>query len=282
MAAGIWAARLGLTVELLEARAQLGGQLLGVLSPVTDYPGIQDVDGPALAARFVEHLLAIRVPVRFRCRVATVDPEAGAVVTTAGERIEADAIVFATGARRRRLGLPGEQGLAGRGVSYSVSKDRQLAHGKVAVVVGGGDSAVEGASRLAATSRAVHVVHRSPLVARPDFVAAAEREPRVHWHAGRKVERLLGTEALEGVVLDDGTRLDTSALYIRIGVEPQTELVRDVLPVSARGFLIVDADQRCRGRVYAVGDVCSPTAMAVSVATGQAMIACKHIQSSWI
>jgi thioredoxin reductase len=163
-----------------------------------------------------------------------------------------------------------------------VSKDRQLARGKIAVVVGGGDSAVEGATRLAATSREVHVVHRSALVARPDFVAAAEREPRVAWHAGRKVERLIGTERLEAVVLDDGTRLACSALYVRIGVQPTTEFVRGVLPMSAQGFLTVDGDQRCRGRVYAVGDVCSPAAMAVTVATGQAMVACKHIQSSWI
>ena len=281
MAAAIWAWRLGLRIELLEAGERLGGQLCSVLSPITDYPGVPDADGPALAARFAEHLARTKATVRLGCRVSGLDPDRGTLETSGGRRLRAQAIVLALGARRRRLGLGDEHRYVGRGVSYSVSKDRGLVAGQTAVVVGGGDSAAEGAVRLAALCPEVHLVLRGTLRARPDFVAQAEAEPRIRWHRGRRVTALYGEKRLEGVVLDDGERIGCAGLFVRIGVEPDTSFVRACLPCDEQGFLVVDTAQRCRGVVYAVGDVCSPRAMAVSVATGQAFVACKDIQSRW-
>lgn len=281
MAAAIWAHRLGLEAELLEGGHALGGQLLSVLSPVTDYPGIQNVDGPALAARFVEHVRSIDVGITLGCTIVDIEPAEPALTTGAGDTLSADAIVVATGSRRRRLGLADEQRLAGRGVSYSVSKDRARAAGSPVVIVGGGDSAVEGATSLADVCPEVHLVFRDGLVARPDFVDAAKRKTNLHFYAGREVHSLAGDERLEAVRLDDGTELDCSMLFVRIGVEPTTAPFRNKLPCDERGFLQVDGHQRCAGKTYAVGDVCSPRTMAVAVAVGQAMIACKHIQSSW-
>lgn len=281
MAAGIWAVRLGLRPHLIDARPRLGGQLLSVHSPITDYPGIQDVDGPALAARFIEHLEALEIEVTLDARVSTIEPSQGVVHTGDGQAIRGDGIIVATGALRRRLGLDAEPELVGRGVSYSVSKDRDRAAGRAAVVVGGGDSAVEGATSLASRCPQVHLVHRSPLSARPDFVAALRGHANLQQHPNRQVAALQGETALESVSLDDGTLIRCATLFIRIGVEPVTSFARGILPCDDRGFLLVDAHQRCCDRVYAVGDVCSPDAMAVSVATGQAMIACKHLQTSW-
>ncbi|MBW2527340.1 MAG: NAD(P)/FAD-dependent oxidoreductase [Deltaproteobacteria bacterium] len=281
IACGIWAARLGLQAWLLEASDSLGGQLRTVLSPVTDYPGIPGVDGPGLAARFVEHLRQTDVTLRLGCSIASVQEQPPKVTTTDGEALEGDAIIVATGARRRRLGLDREAALVGHGISYSVSKDRGRAAGRAAVIVGGGDSAAEGAASLAEVCPAVHLVYRDELSARPDFVAAARAARAVCAHPGRRVTELYGSTELEGVGLDDGTKLECSSLFIRIGVEPCTELLQSLLPCDERGFLRVDDQQRCRGAIYAVGDVCSPDRMAVSVAVGQAMVACKAIQQSW-
>lgn len=281
IACGIWSARLGLRAVLLEAGDTLGGQLTTVFSPITDYPGIPGVDGPGLAARFIDHLAETSVIVRHGSRVAAIEPSPLGVILTDDERLAAEAVIIATGSRRRRLGLPREAELRGRGISYSVSKDRSRAAGEVAVIVGGGDSAVEGAAVLARVCPAVHLVHRDRLIARPDFVAAARGAAAVSVHEGRQVAKLHGAGALEAVELDDGTRLPCAMLFIRIGVEPCTELVKDDLTCDERGFLVVDHHQRCAERIYAVGDVCSPDAMAVSVAAGQAMVATKHIQSSW-
>lgn len=281
IASGIWAARLGLRAVLLEAGAVLGGQLRTVLSPITDYPGIPDVDGPGLAARFIDHLGKTNVTVQHGCRVAVIEPGPPRVILSDDEALQAEAVIIATGARRRRLGLTREPELTHRGISYSVSKDRSRAVGQTAVIVGGGDSAVEGAAVLAKICPRVHLVHRDGLIARPDFVAAAQAEPTLRIHPNRHVTRLHGDPALEAVELDDGTRLTCAMLFIRIGVEPCTEMVEGLFARDERGFLVVDRHQRCAERIYAVGDVCSPDAMAVSVAAGQAMVATKHIQNSW-
>ena len=281
IAAGIWAVRLGLRVVVLEATKHLGGQLRAVLSPITDYPGLPDVDGPGLAARMVDHLRSMRVPVRLGCRVDALEPRSGRVITSSAQRLQGDGIIVATGARRRRLGLAEEQRWVGRGLSYSVSRDAGRLAGQVSVIVGGGDNAMEAAAWLGALCPEVHLVHRSALAARPDFIRAAQAEPNVRWHPGRRVVGLRGADRLEAVLLDDGTRIDCAGLFVCIGVQPSGALSGASLPCDERGFVVVDPNQRATGRVYAVGDVCAPRAMAVSVSAGQAMIACKDIQSRW-
>jgi len=285
MAAGIWAARLGLRPHILEQGAELGGQLLAVKSPITDYPGFPHTDGPTLAAKLAAHVEAMAVPVTLGCAAGSVAVAGPSVRTAAGETLPADAVVIATGAARRRLGLAEEARLTGRGVYYSVSRDRHRVAGRDAVIVGGGDSAVEGAGLLAEICPQVHLVARGALRARPDFIRRARSSPRIRFHIGRRVTRLSGTPHLAGVVLDDGTELGCAGLFIRIGVRPQTDFLRGAgLPLDEQGFLTTDEHQRCRGAVYAIGDSCAATAavMSVSVSAGQAMIACKHIQLRWL
>jgi thioredoxin reductase (NADPH) len=199
-----------------------------------------------------------------------------------GEELRGDAIVLATGAVRRRLGLPGENALRGRGVSYSVSKDRHTVVGRPAVVVGGGDSAYEGAAILAQQCPTVHLVCRGTVRARPDFLQVAQGHSNVTIHAGRTLRRLIGDEQLIAVELDDGTLIECSGLFVRVGVEPVTGFVRGELPHDDDGYLLVDHHQCCIEGVYAVGDICSPHAMSVSVAAGHAMVACKHVQQQWL
>ncbi|MBW2257448.1 MAG: FAD-dependent oxidoreductase [Deltaproteobacteria bacterium] len=280
MTAGIWARSTGLQPRLIEAGPELGGQLRTVLSPIVDYPGIQDVDGPALVRHLADHFEAVQVPVRYGCRVVSLDATAPSVTLADGEVLAADALILATGATRRRLGLEGEQRL--EGVYNSVSRFRDRTAGGVATIVGGGDSAFEGAVRLAQDCRAVHLVHRGSVVARPDFRRGAEEHPRVTVHGGRAVTALIGAQRLEAVRLDDGRELRCGGLYVRVGVQPRTTFAAGVLPMDDAGYLRVDDHCRCAPGVYAIGDVCSPGAMAVSVAAGQAMIACKHLQRRWL
>ena len=279
MAAGIWCARLGRAAGGVEAGDRLGGQLLTLTNEITDYPGFPSTDGPSLAARFVEHLRGMEVPVRLGVRATALDlPH---VHTAGGGAIEADAVVLALGVRRRALGLPREAALVGRGVSYSVTRDADTADGDVGVVVGGGDAALEGALILSDVCREVHLVHRRELRAREDFIESVRARANVRFHPDREVVELLGEGRLAGVVLDDGARLDCRALFVRVGVEPRLGSVGRGLATDADGYLEVDRFNRCEDRVYAVGDICSPDFMSISAAVGQAMIACKHIQLTW-
>lgn len=276
MAAGIWAARLGLAPIIVDSGEQLGGQLLTLTNEITDYPGIVRTSGPALAGRFADHVRAMDVDVRLGLRVTSL--RLPRVALSDGTELGTDAVVLAPGVRRRTLGLPRERNLAGRGVSYSVTRDSSIAAGGVGVVVGGGDAAFEGAVLLSGICREVHLIHRAELRARPDFVEAVQACANVRVHADQEVVELIGDTSLRGVVLDGGARIPCGALFVRVGVEPHLGPLADGLPTDPEGYLTVDRRGRCAARVYAVGDICSPGFMSITAAVGQAMTACKHIQ----
>ncbi len=276
MAAGIWATRLGLAPVIVEASERLGGQLLTLTNPITDYPGIVRTSGPDLAERFAGHVRAMDVGVRLGLRVTSLRSQR--VALSDGSELSADAVILATGVRRRTLGLPRERDLVGRGVSYSVTRDAAMAAGGVGVVVGGGDAALEGAEILSGICREVHLIHRARLRARPDFVESVGACRNVHVHAGCEVVELVGDTSLREVQLDDGARIACDGLFVRVGVEPHLGRLGEGLPTDAAGYLVADRHGRCADRVYAVGDICSPGYMSISAAVGQAMTTCKHIQ----
>jgi thioredoxin reductase len=100
----------------------------------------------------------------------------------------------------------------------------------------------------------------------------------VREHAGREVVGLIGDTSLVEVELDDGARIPCDGLFVRVGVEPRLGPLGEGLPTDSAGYLVADRHGHCAGRVYAVGDICSPGYMSISAAVGQSMTACKHIQ----
>jgi thioredoxin reductase (NADPH) len=282
MAAGIWCHRLGLDARIFEGAAELGGQLRHVFSPVPDYPGIPVTDGPDLARRIADHVSGLGVPVELECSVERLDADPLRLLLADGRGVEADAVILAGGVARRRLGVPGEARHRGHGLSYSVSKELGSIHAREVAVVGGGDAAFEGALLLTHECERVHLIHRVSPRARPDFRAAVVADPRIVVHAGERVVGVEGESALTGVRLAGGGRVPAERVFVRIGVEPRIVDAAFPLARDEHGYLRVDRFNRCAPGVYAVGDVCSPDAMSVSVAVGHAMIACKHVQSGWL
>ena len=278
MAAGIWCVRLGLRPRIVETRDRLGGQLRRVFSPIPDYPGIPDTDGPRLAERFAAHVEQLGIPVQVDCAVSRLEVEARRAHLSDGTTVEGQPIVLATGVARRRLDVPGERRLRGRGLSDSVSRELGSVGAREVAVIGGGDAAFEGALMLRAECEVIHLVHRGDLRARPDFRAEVAADPRIVVHAGAEVLEVEGDDAVTGLRLLGGERIPCARVFVRIGVEPRVIDDGGVLPRDDEGYLAVDRHNRCAEGIYAVGDVCSPDAMSVSVAVGHAMIACKHIQ----
>ncbi len=278
MAAGIWCVRLGLHPQILESGDELGGQLRHVFSPVPDYPGIPATTGPGLAERFADHVRQLSIAVETGVHVERIDVNPRRLLLDDGREVRGDAMILATGVARRRLEVPGEDRFRGRGLSYSVSKELGTFGGGEVVVVGGGDAAFEGALLLVHECERIHLVYRGATRVRPDFRRAAEREARIQIHSGRGIAALEGQDRPTGVLLEGGQRIPCERIFVRIGVEPRIPEDGGLLPRDDRGYLVVDRRNRCREGIYAVGDVCSPDAMSVSVAVGHAMIACKHIQ----
>lgn len=266
---------MGLEAVVLEAD-EPGGQLRRVQNPIADYPGWPDISARDLIRRLVEH--AERLGVRLVAGIGPVRVEtAERRVSTPVGIWEADAVLLATGARDRRLGIPGEDAMLARGEDWSASRDSHRFRNLPVVVIGGGDRALEGAWRLAEAGAKVTLLHR-----RTAFRAALLWQRRALNHPGVTVLAPAVATAIEGAEKTEAVRvrgadgverrIPAAAVLVRIGTEPNLEGVEGPLERDAFGVLAVDRWGRTSlPGIYAAGDVCTPppyTSVVSAVADG--------------
>ena len=262
--AALYAARANLRPLVIEGFAW-GGQLM-ITSDVENYPGHADgILGPDLMQEFR------RQAARFGSEFLTDDvtrvdfSSSPHRVWVGDDEYRAEAVIIATGANARQLGLPSEQALQGRGVSYCAVCDAAFFRDKVVVVIGGGDSAMEEAVFLAKFASRVTLVHR-----RDDFRASqimidrARANPKVEFVTNAVVDDVLGVEdgRLTGVRLSDVRTGDTrelpaDGLFVAIGHDPTTALFVDQLDHDEAGYLVTRPGSTVTNvpGVFAAGDV---------------------------
>lgn len=282
LSAAITARALRLRVLVLEAAPRPGGQLLANPQPIVDCPGLDVASGPAAATELLRHLERLGGEVRTGVRVDRIDV-ATATVIVDGAPLTASGLLLATGATPRRLGVPGEADVPGRGRSPAARRHGARFAGRPALVVGGGDVALEEAALLARECPQVTLVHRGPrLRARPDFCAAVAADPRITVLLDTRLTAILGDPDVEAAELatPDGPRtIPCGAVVVCAGMAPNSGLVADQLDLDAGGFVQIDARQRSSApRLYAAGDVCAGAWWTVSAAIGQASIAVKDLE----
>jgi thioredoxin reductase (NADPH) len=271
----LWAHSVGLPAVLLERAAELGGQLLEMFHPVIDYPGLLPADGRALRDSFKQHLEALQLDYRLNCCIESVDL-ANKVVRCNGETLTARAIIIATGARQRRLGIPGED------LAHHVdpNAERTYDHQHVCVI-GGGDSAVENANILARTAAHVTLIHRTDRFrARAEWMAAAQATSNITILTDT-VPLALEPDRLTVQNLLEGARqtLPIAAVFIRAGLEPNTELFAKQIELDEAGYVrVTQRQQTSLPLVYAIGDVVKPACLSVATAVGQAAVAVKDLK----
>jgi thioredoxin reductase (NADPH) len=296
MASLIWAKRLGIDALLLEKEPELGGQLRHIFNRIVDYPGLPVTDGQELKKYFVEHLRPWSQNIRCGVEIRSLDVATKKVVVREGGRedgYEPRFLILAMGARQRRLGVPGEQEMLARGESYSAARDRFQFRGRPVAVVGGGDRALEGALLLAEAGADVLLIHRRrQFTARPEYVQPVLNHRRIRVLTESTVQQIVGQNRLVGIVVrqvnrdpcrGDVTELfyPVDALFVRIGMEPNSHMVRGQLAMDGDGYVLVDgAMETSAENVFAVGDLCTrPLYSSISMATAQGMVAAKTIVS---
>jgi thioredoxin reductase (NADPH) len=263
----------GLTAALYAARAELsplvfggvpaGGQLL-ITTDVENYPGFPDpVTGPELVDRMRRQ--AERFGATFvDDNVTKVDFQARPFVLDTGShgRFTAEAVIVATGATARWLGLASEQRLTGHGISACATCDGFFFKGKEIAVVGGGDTAMEEALFLTRFATKVTVVHRRDrLRASPIMQERARQHPKIVLRLNTEVAEVLGEETIRGVRLRDTVtgateELAVGGLFVAIGHEPATQVFRGVLDLDPDGYVRVHEGTRTSVEgVFAAGDV---------------------------
>ena len=283
MSALIWCHSLGLRGVLIEQSPELGGQMLEMFHRVLDYPGLIAENGRELRDHFAAQLDLLQLDYRTGRKIEEVDL-IGRRARCEGEWLQGGGVIIATGARKRRLGIPGEERFELRGVSFSATRDHSLYAGKKVSIIGGGDSAVQNSLLLARICPGVKLIHRSDRYrARPDWLEQARENPRITFIDNAEVTAIEGGERVERLIIED-TRtgaiktIETEGVFIRVGVSPNTEMFRGQIELDEAGFIHTDHRQRTSVEmVYAGGDVCRPACLSVATAVGQGAIAAKDI-----
>jgi thioredoxin reductase (NADPH) len=279
--AAIYAARAELEPVVI-AGAAFGGQLM-ITTEVENYPGFpESVAGPELVELFQKQAERFGAKIRFEDAIAIEFGSQPFAVETEAERFEADAVVVATGAQAKWLGIPSEQEYVNRGVSACATCDGALYRGRAMAVVGGGDTAMEEALFLTRFASQVQVIHRrGDLRASMIMRERARHHEKIRfvWHS--EVAEVLGDgKALTGVRVRDvrtgvETQLDVGALFVAIGHRPNTDLFRGVLDRNPQGYLLTQPGTTRTNvpGVFACGDAMDPIYRQAVTAAGTGCMA---------
>ena len=259
--AGIYCSRAGYDTLILSGILP-GGQLVNT-TEVENYPGFENgIMGPDL-------MIDMRKQSQ-RMGTTIIDDEVVDVdfrrkplkVLTASEEYEGRAVIIATGANPRKIGLEGEETFGGKGVSYCATCDGPFFRNQEIVVVGGGDSAIEEATFLTKFASTVHIVHRREELRASKIMqerALSNEKIKFHWNSA--VTDIKGDQKVQQAVLknlktDEETTLDIGGLFVAIGHEPNTKLFKNQIDLDDQGYIVLKNKTHTNVEgVFAAGDV---------------------------
>lgn len=281
LTAALYAGRALKRTVLLEAGIP-GGELLNT-ETIEDYPGFASITGPELASKMTEHALSFGAEL-VPARVTAIGVEADSrkrIEVEEGEPYFARAVILTAGGQPRKLGIPGEQEYAGRGVSYCAVCDGAFFKGEHLAVVGGGDAAMEEAAFLTRYASRVTLIHRrSEFRAQPVLVERARSNPKLEFMTDTVVAEIVGDgQRVERLRLrnpSDGSagELAVGGVFVFVGFLPNSGLLRVHAEHDAQGYYLTDENmQTSVPGIYAAGDVRAQLTRQITTAVGDATTA---------
>lgn len=282
LSAAVYGKRAGLNLLVIEENPMSGGQVLNTYE-VDNYLGMSGINGFDLGMKFKEHADAAGAEFKTASVSEIRDEGEKKIVRTAdGTSYETRAIILAAGAEHRMLGVSGEEIYKGKGVSYCATCDGAFFRQKDVAVVGGGDVAVEDAIYLARMCSKVYLIHRRDSLRAAkglqDKLMACENV-EILWD--RTVQDIYGSDLVEGVKLNHVKKqtqedLAVQGVFIAVGMHPNTEAFRDVVPCNGQGYVIAGED--CAAKtpgIFAAGDIRTKQVrqIATAVADGACAVA---------
>ncbi|MBX9101466.1 thioredoxin-disulfide reductase [Streptococcus anginosus] len=282
MTAALYAARSNLKVALLE-RGIPGGQMNNT-SDIENYPGYANISGPELAEKMFEPLENLGVEHLFGS-VEKIEHQ-GAIkkVFTEDEVFETKTLIIATGAVHRHLGVPGEEELNSRGVSYCAVCDGAFFRDEDLLVVGGGDSAVEEAVFLTRFAKTVTIIHRrDELRAQKLLQERAFANEKIHFIWDSVVKEIKGDNRVSSVVVENVKTGEVSehkfgGVFIYVGLDPVSEFATDLGITNEAGWIITDNHMETAiSGIYAIGDVREKDLRQVTTAVGDGAVAGQEV-----
>ncbi len=253
--AGIYAARYGMSSLILSE--DIGG-LLATTTDVENYPGFKKIEGPELMKMFEEHARSLGVEIKLESVKDIKKNDKGFDVITSENTYKSRTVILAMGMKRRRLPAKGDEQFYGKGVSYCTTCDGAFAKGKIVGVVGGGDSAVHGATIASSFADKTYIfVRGDKFRAEPINVNEMKKHPKVEIRFNTEVMEVYGDRMMQGVKLNTGEDIKLQMLFVEIGsVSPKEFLDKIGIKTNENGLISIDKYSRTNvPGLFAAGDL---------------------------
>ena len=288
LTAAVYCMRKGVSTGIL--LKEIGGQV-ALTAEIENYMGYRHVSGIDLVARFKEQVLQFGIDYEEGAEVEGIRPGGTHVVRLAdGREIAARALVIATGKSWKRLNVPGEEELRGRGVAYCSTCDAPFFAGKRVAVVGGGNSGIEAAIDLARVAAEVLLVQfLDRLTADRVLTDRLTAFSNVKMLMCHEVVRISGSDRVEAITLRDRSSgkeydLPMDGVFIEIGLVPNSAAFKDIVALNSEGEIMIDC--ACRTStpgIFAAGDVTNVPFKQIIIAAGEgakaALAACQYVMN---
>jgi alkyl hydroperoxide reductase subunit F len=274
LSAAVYAARKRLKTLLVSI--DIGGQI-NTTRGIENYLGYQFIEGPELIDKFTAQIDKYPIEQKIGPRITLLEKSGDGfqAITDEGVKYLSKAIVFAAGKKPKKLNVPGEAELTGRGVSYCAICDGPIFSEQKVAVVGGGNSALEAVLDLVKIAEHVDMVSQTPLTGDPILIAQLEESKNLDIYLEHKVDEIDGQDFVAGVVIvdekrDKVKRLDVTGVFIEIGMVPNSEPVKDIVKLNQVAEIPVG--RSCETGVlglYAAGDVTDVPEKQIVIAAGE-------------
>ncbi len=284
MTAAVYASRSNLSTLMLE-RGIPGGQMANT-EEVENYPGFESILGPELSTKMFDHAKKFGAEYAYGDVTEIIDGEEYKTIKAGSKEYKARAIIITTGAEYKKMGIPGEKELGGRGVSYCAVCDGAFFKNRNLIVVGGGDSAVEEGIYLTRFADKVTIVHRRDQLRAQKIIqdrAFANEKIDFIWnHTVKEIHEKdgkVGSVTLVSTVDDTEQEVQADGVFIYIGMLPLTKPFKDLGILNEAGYIQTNAEMETAVLgIYAAGDVRDKTLRQIVTATGDGSIAAQAAQ----
>lgn len=284
MTAAVYTSRANLSTLMVE-RGVPGGQMANT-EDVENYPGFESILGPELSNKMFEHAKKFGAEYAYGDIKEVVDEGDYKIVKAGSKEFKARAVIITAGAEYKKLGVPGEKELGGRGVSYCAVCDGAFFKNKELVVVGGGDSAVEEGVYLTRFASKVTIVHRrDKLRAQSILQARAFDNEKVGFLWNKTVKEIqeqdgkVGKVTLVDTVTGEEEEFRTDGVFIYIGMLPLSEPFKNLGITNEEGYIVTNERMETKVEgIFAAGDIREKTLRQIVTATGDGSIAAQSVQ----